>query len=310
MGQLPWIYDRCHNVTSQNGEDGLLEAVFEKIGTENKICVEIGSHDGKFISNSWHWINNHDWSAVLVEADPERFKSLIKRYPDNAKVSLVNEWVTKENGIDQILARLGTPLDFDYLSIDIDGMDYHLWKQMEIYKPRVVCIEINCSMDTDIDFVQNDPSEFFGTSAKSMVALAKEKGYELIAHLVNNVIFVRAEDLPALEIGDNSLERLFTSPFVPKVISDIRGVHHILKEGAWGFTGAIWYNDTKPREKSMEAAERFIKAEQTETSWAAVRDPERGYEASITPSKNMKKVLMEYVAQMKKSFAERFREGN
>ena len=32
-----------NNVTTQRGEDGIIKAVFDIIGTENKFCIEFGA---------------------------------------------------------------------------------------------------------------------------------------------------------------------------------------------------------------------------------------------------------------------------
>ena len=48
--QLRWISDINNfenQVYSQNGEDGVLEFIFENIGTTNKIYVELGTEDAK-----------------------------------------------------------------------------------------------------------------------------------------------------------------------------------------------------------------------------------------------------------------------
>lgn len=253
----PWLYEHRTNVTSQTGEDGVLAAIFDRLGIQNRWCVDIGAGDGRFISNSWRPINEEKWSAVLIEADDQNFTVLKQRYAQRADVHCLHEFVTPENNLDKLLASTPIPKTFDLLSIDIDGMDYWMWHGLKDYVPRVVVIETNCTMDTDIDFVQHDTKLRFGSSSLAMVKLARAKGYELVAHLVSNCIFVRAEEFRKLQIADNSLKALFTSPFVPKVISDINGVHYILKEGVWGFSGAIYANNQRPREDGMACAERL-----------------------------------------------------
>jgi hypothetical protein len=45
------VYEK--NITSQFGEDGIIEEVLNRIGIENASCVEFGAWDGKHFSNTW-----------------------------------------------------------------------------------------------------------------------------------------------------------------------------------------------------------------------------------------------------------------
>lgn len=304
----PWLYDHRRNVTSQTGEDGVLKAIFDRIGVVSRWCVDIGAGDGLFISNTWRPINEDRWSATLIEADPSNFAVLKERYKDRPDVHCLNEFVTPENSLDKLLASTPIPKKFDLLSIDIDGMDYWMWHGLKEYSPRVVVIETNCTMDTDIDFVQHDPKLRFGTSSLAMVKLARSKGYELVAHLVSNCIFVKAEEFSRLQISDNSLRSLFTSPFVPKVVSDINGVHYILKEGVWGFSGAIHANNQRPREDGMLCAERLSALGSGSNGQSLPVSPghEHGFVASVEQDPDLWSVVRNFVSRMKEAYP-RFR---
>lgn len=303
-GTYPWLYDHRKNVTSQTGEDGVLAAIFERIGAGSQWCVDIGAGDGLFISNTWRPINEEKWSAVLIEADAQNFSVLKQRYQDRADIHCLNEFVTPENSLDKLLGSTPIPKQFDLLSIDIDGMDYWMWHGLKEYSPRVVVIETNCTMDVDIDFVQHDPKLRFGTSSLAMIKLAHSKGYELAAHLVSNCIFVRAEEFPKLQIQDNSLRSLFTSPFVPKVISDINGVHYILKEGVWGFSGAIHANNQRPKEDGMLCAERLSALGSGSSGHTLAVSPgnESGFVASVEQNPDLWSVVRNFVNRMKEAY--------
>ena len=126
-GPLPWLYDHRVNVATQHGEDGVVEKIFETIGIANRWAVDIGAHDGKFLSNSWRWVFQDHWSGVLVEADPSNFEKLADLYQGHSNVHCLHEFVSQERSIDVLLSDTGVPYDLDLLSIDIDGMDYRLW---------------------------------------------------------------------------------------------------------------------------------------------------------------------------------------
>jgi hypothetical protein len=201
-----WLFKKAHNHHSQYGEDGILEAVLDLVGEEPNWCVEFGAWDGSYLSNTWHLIESRGFSAVLIEGDKKRSLDLARRAKE-VGVLAVNAFVgfTREDGLDAILSDTPIPEDFTLLSIDVDGNDYHIWKAVEKYKPRIVVIEFNPTIPTAVEFVQPaDPRINQGSSITSIAKLGKEKGYELVCVTEANGIFVRREFFDRFQIKDNS----------------------------------------------------------------------------------------------------------
>ncbi len=199
------------NVASQAGEDGLIERIFSIMGAANKTAVEFGAWDGRHMSNSWNLIANKGWSGVPIEGDGARFQDLLATFDGNDKVTPLNRMVglAAPDDLDSILAATDTPTDFDLLSIDVDGVDYHIWKSLHAYRPRLVVIEFNQAIPNDIHFVQDaDPAVHHGSSLRAMISLGKEKGYELVATTEVNALFVARELFPAFEIADNDIDAM------------------------------------------------------------------------------------------------------
>jgi hypothetical protein len=199
------------NVTSQTGEDGIIENIFMVIGEGNKWCVEFGAWDGKHFSNTYNLIANKGWSGILIESDFEKYKQLLETYKDNSRVIYINRFVDFEgsDSIDNILAGTPIPISFDLLSIDIDGNDYHIWESMATYLPRVVVIEFNPTIPNDIEFIQPKNMKVNqGSSLFSLTKLGNTKGYELVAATELNALFVRKEYFKLFDINDNSLSAL------------------------------------------------------------------------------------------------------
>jgi len=198
--------------TSQRGEDRILQKLFEVIGTTNRWCVEFGATDGKHYSNTWHWINNHEWSSVQIEASRDvnvnlrnryrwSYEALQKRYRGNPRVACLNRWVKNDgkNSLDAILASTDLPKVFDLLSIDVDGPDYDIWQSLQNFEPRVVVVEHNKTIPIHREFHSNG-----GSSLQAFATLGRQKGYELVAANDLNGVFVRQELFPLLGIASNS----------------------------------------------------------------------------------------------------------
>jgi len=301
-GTLPWVYDYRSNVTTQHGEDGVVEKIFETIGVTNRWCVDIGAHDGQFLSNSWRWVSQNQWGGVLIEANQEHFEKLAALYQHRTDVRCIQEMVSEDRSIDILLEDSDVPYDFDLLSIDIDGMDYRLWAALKQYRPRVVIIEANASMSPDVLFIQTDPRKRIGSSALAMVELAKAKGYELVAHLVSNCIFVRKEDFHLLEITENGLERLFTSPFVPSVVSDLDGVHYLLKEGPWGFTGMVQSSAWTKSEDGFMHTVRLLQHWNNDSTLEVHASSQKGFLAGIRYPRKFQDALGQFFNRMKQYY--------
>ena len=208
MQDLMPLRDYAENVHSQFGEDGILAEIFRRLGiyeTDSaKWCVEFGAWDGKYLSNTYNLIDGANWRAVLIEADRARYDELCRNLPSDEVVK-VCEFVgfEGENTLDKILGRTPIPTDFDLLSIDIDGCDYHVWESMTAYRPKVVCIEFNPTIPVDIPFIQaRDFRVKHGNGVKAIDDLAHQKGYRTVALTVTNVIAVRDDLLDRVLPGD------------------------------------------------------------------------------------------------------------
>jgi hypothetical protein len=209
-----WLLDFVHDVYSQTGEDGVIGKILDILPENDGWCVEFGAWDGRHLSNTRNLIESRGYSAVLIEGSEAKYEELRRNYAGQEKVFPVNQFVGFEGGnsLDRILAKTPIPKDFDFLSIDIDGNDYHVWKALTEYRPKVVCVEFNPTIPTEVNFVQEpDPAINQGCSATALYELGKSKGYELVSLLGFNTVFVRSEYFPLFEIEDNSPQALRTS---------------------------------------------------------------------------------------------------
>jgi hypothetical protein len=224
------LLDYAANTNSQNGEDGILLKALQVIPSTDKWCVEFGAWDGRYLSNTCQLIENYGYSAVLIEPDKTKFAGLLKNHSGNPRVVGLSRFVgfTPEDNLDHILANMPIPKDFDLLSIDIEGNDYHVWKAMS-YRPKVVHISYNPTIPTEVDFVQPaDPRVNQGASILALTKLARLKGYELICANHNSGVFVRSEYFPLFGISNND----------PRALrEDLSGITYLFS----GYDGTLFF---------------------------------------------------------------------
>jgi hypothetical protein len=214
MNAPTWLLDYKKNVFSQSGEDGIIDKILDILPFSDHWCVEFGAWDGVRLSNTRHLILSKGFSAVLIEGDRRRFLELKNNYIQTEdRVIPIQSFVGfgDHDNLDEILEQTPIPQDFDLLSIDIDGNDYHVWKRVEHYQPKIVVVEFNPTIPTEVRFVQPaDPSVNQGSSLLSFVELGKEKGYELICVLPLNAFFVRKEYFSLFQMESNEPQSLRT----------------------------------------------------------------------------------------------------
>lgn len=165
---------------SQNGEDGIIQYIFDKIGTTNKVAVEFGvSAGGGGNQANTRNLCDKGWHVFWFDGMP------ITHYPLNGV--FVQAYLTSKN-ICSIFESAGVPKDFDLLSIDVDGNDYHLREALSVYNPRVCIMEYNGCFNGHDEYImaendtyvwtKGDPT--FGASLKSLTMQANRLGYDLI----------------------------------------------------------------------------------------------------------------------------------
>jgi hypothetical protein len=203
-----WLLtEHAQNFQSQCGEDGILAAILDRLPETNRWCVEFGAWDGVYFSNTRELVKSRGYFAVLIEGDPARAVALRSLYAGQRQIYPVNALVgwNESDSLDAILQGNPVPIDFDVLSIDIDGNDYHAWAAVKTYRPKVVLIEFNPTCGTDVEYVQPpDPRIQRGSSLLSLTKLGRRKGYELVSVTDWNAIFVTKELFPLFEVADNS----------------------------------------------------------------------------------------------------------
>lgn len=210
-----WLASFKGNQQSEHGEDGIISKIFEIMKPENKWVCEFGAHDPEIISNTWRLINQENWNAVLIEGDPGYAQKLSTYYKGKPSVHCLNRLVSFEGleKLDNILKATPAPTNLDFMVIDIDGNDYHVWEAIENYRAKVVMIEFNASIPIDVTFVQpKNLSVNQGNSLKAMTELASRKGYKLIAVTSWNAFFVLDEYFHLFFTEQPLLEDMYVYP--------------------------------------------------------------------------------------------------
>jgi hypothetical protein len=212
--ELPPPYDvlsQRFRIRSQNEEDGLLLALFKRIGTTNRRCVEIGC--GSNGGNSGFLVQECGWTGLMVDANRAKIATVRIKFAGHA-VTIVKHRVTRED-VNDLLRGYDFTGEVDLLSLDIDGNDYWVWEAIQNCSPRVVVLEYNwlfgperavtVPYDADFKVGAAGTRSYRGASLAAFVHLAHRKGYRLVATERVNAIFLRndvAPEVPAITVAN------------------------------------------------------------------------------------------------------------
>jgi hypothetical protein len=176
-------------------------------------------------------IVNHGWDGYLFDGDRDKVRQgegFFSRRPQLQLRRPVyrHAWLTAEN-INDVVGR-EVRGDIDLLSIDVDGMDYWLWKALDCVRPRVCIVEaanyipsdvsVTVAYDPGAQFQQTDGPESFyrGASLLAMTRLASMKGMRLIGanRYGFNCIFLRND------LGQNDFPEASVASCHANVVSE------------------------------------------------------------------------------------------
>lgn len=209
-----------YKIYSQNEEDGIIQEIFNRIGIKHHSFVEFGVEGGKecntlaLLMNGWHglWIEGSHKNCAKAN-------KRLRHFIDSNELSIKEAFITKEN-INSLISEYVSG-EIDLLSIDIDGNDYYVLKEIQTVQPRVIVCEYNAKFRPPIRWtIPYDPkhvwngSENQGMSLSLANELLTSKGYSLVATGLegSNAFFVRNDLLTS-----NGSE-LFPYPHTPECL--------------------------------------------------------------------------------------------
>ncbi len=209
------------NPIDTNSQHGEVTVALDLLAPDDpKFVVDVGAHDGLFLSNSYSLLMM-GWSGILVEPLSSAFSSLSTLYKDNPNVTCVQRACGDKPGVaklyfgsdepgqmstisgdpvftvgrsgefekvevvtlSSVLAEGNAPRDISLLSVDAEGIDYEVFCGLDFtaFRPRIVITE---------EYAQNPIKHM------EKYALLNERGYTLYGQYGCNTIWVLPEYLP------------------------------------------------------------------------------------------------------------------
>jgi hypothetical protein len=195
---------RRFRVRSQNEEDGIVLTLLRETCSTGRRFVEIGC--GRSGGNSAILAYEFGWTGLMVDASDQAVAHARATFSTNPRVSVVHAVVTPEN-INTLLDDHDSTGEVDFLSIDVDSVDYWLLDALDVASPRVLTMEYNALFGpTRAVTVPNRPipggapKAYHGASLAALEKLARRKGYRLVVceDTGVNAFFVRHDLAPHL----------------------------------------------------------------------------------------------------------------
>jgi hypothetical protein len=202
--------DAEFGVFSQWGEDGVIQWLLRRVPVADATFIEFGV--GDYSESNTRFLLQHDnWRGLIVDGGSAHRDFLVRSdLMWRHDVTALTRFVDAQN-VNDVFERAGFTGDIGLLSIDIDGNDYWVWRAIEVVSPRIVVVEFNSTFGAQLavtipyapafDFRTAHHSRlYFGASLGALDALARQKGYRLVAVESHgaNAFFVRDDVLGSL----------------------------------------------------------------------------------------------------------------
>lgn len=165
-----------NEIYSQNGEEGIIQECLKRMKLTAGKAVEFGGHNGRYLSNT-ALLADQGWHVHFIEADFNLYQQSVRNWEGKNHVKHTCSMVSEKN-VDAFVKS-----DTDIVSIDVDGLDYSIFKTMQA-KPKIVTIEIDSSIPPDRDEFNREN----GSGYLPMAKMAIEKGYFILCHTGNMVL--------------------------------------------------------------------------------------------------------------------------
>ena len=220
------IEDIEFKIFSQFGDDGIIQYLVDKlnIGYEYHNFIEFGVEDYSEANTKFLLLNNN-WSGLILDSSKNNIEKIKKRnFFWRFELEAIECFITKENINSIILESNFNEKKIGILSIDVDGNDYWIWREINAIDPLIVIIEFNSTFgfNNKISIPYNSEFErskahhsnlYWGASLEAFKFLAKQKSYKFFTtnSAGNNAYFVKDNIFDKLQV--NLKKNTFQSKF-------------------------------------------------------------------------------------------------
>ena len=219
------INDLDYKVYSQNGEDGIIDYLLYSLKIDKPKFIEIGVGDYQEC-NSRFFFERTSPKGLIIDCI-KNFKKEVKK---NVKLwkgdlTLIEKMINSENII-EILKKNNFYNKIDFLSLDVDGIDYWILEKLPKNFSKICVVEFNSNFGFKKEISVPNISNFnrtnyhysnlcYGASLKAIVQLMKRKNYVFLGtdlHRIN-AFFVLKKYLKMinLTIPNNKSLKKFSS---------------------------------------------------------------------------------------------------
>jgi len=199
-----WEYE--FKIFSQWGEDGIIQFLTKNLIIKNHTFIEFGV--GDFSESNCRFLMMKDrWCGYVIDSSFLNIKRLCSFYfywqnQINSKLS----FITREN-VKEVLNESGFDKKLGILSVDIDGMDYHVLEEaLKEWLPSILIVEYNeifgwvapvtVPYEPYFKRILKHPSnKYYGANLPAFIHLANQHGYGFVGtnSVGSNAFFVRRE---------------------------------------------------------------------------------------------------------------------
>ena len=184
------INDLDYKVFSQYGEDGIIDYLLHSLKIDKPKFVEIGIGD-YLECNTRFLVERTSPKGLVIDC----IKNLKEKISKNIKlartdITIIETFISSKN-INSIMKVNGFDKDIDLFSLDIDGVDYWVLKELPKDFSKIAVIEFNYTFGSKKEITVPNRKNFdrskyhysnlcFGASLRAMINLMKKKNFVFI----------------------------------------------------------------------------------------------------------------------------------
>jgi hypothetical protein len=203
LGPRRALRDAEFRVTSQWGDDGIIQYLVSQVPIASETFVEFGVEDYTE-ANTRFLLVNDNWSGLIMDGSADHMAAV--RQSDihwRHDLTAIDAFITRDN-INALIADAGFRGPLGLLSVDIDGNDYWVWEAIDVVDPAIVIVEYNSvfggkhavTVPYAADFRRRQAHSsnlYWGASVRALCLLADRKGYVFVGcnSNGNNAYFVK-----------------------------------------------------------------------------------------------------------------------